>query len=102
MTKTASRTPIPTSISFLPADSGDFVHVGKIGGRGAGSGRQSETESVAEGVENAAQLERLRTLGCSGAQGFYFAEALPAADLTALLRDGVTWPALRPALVAQT
>ncbi|HMC52572.1 MAG TPA: EAL domain-containing protein [Acidimicrobiales bacterium] len=67
-----------------------------------GLGRALGLQTVAEGVENAAQLERLRTLGCSGAQGFYFAEALPAADLTALLRDGVTWPALRPALVAQT
>jgi EAL domain-containing protein (putative c-di-GMP-specific phosphodiesterase class I) len=40
---------------------------------------------VAEGVEREAQLESLRRLGCSYAQGFLFAPALPA-DEAYLLR----------------
>jgi diguanylate cyclase (GGDEF)-like protein len=43
---------------------------------------------VAEGVENAAQLNFLRERGCEEIQGFYFAQPLPAADCTqALLED---------------
>ena len=37
-------------------------------------------EVVAEGVETNEQLERLRALGCSSAQGFYFSKALPAEE----------------------
>jgi diguanylate cyclase (GGDEF)-like protein/PAS domain S-box-containing protein len=58
-----------------------------------GLGRALGLRTVAEGVETAAQLERLRALGCSGAQGFYFARAIPADHVTALLRSGVAWPA---------
>ena len=36
---------------------------------------------VAEGVEDEATLIGLAALGCDVAQGFYFARALPAADL---------------------
>jgi diguanylate cyclase (GGDEF)-like protein/PAS domain S-box-containing protein len=41
--------------------------------------------AVAEGVETVAQLERLRTLGCDLAQGFYLAHPAPAAELSAVL-----------------
>ncbi|HMC42993.1 MAG TPA: EAL domain-containing protein, partial [Acidimicrobiales bacterium] len=58
-----------------------------------GLGRALGLRTVAEGVETAAQLERLRALGCSGAQGFYFARAVPAAHMSALLRGGLPWPA---------
>ncbi len=43
---------------------------------------------VAEGVENRAQLERLRSLGCEEAQGFLFGAPLPLEALEALLRRG--------------
>ncbi len=36
---------------------------------------------VVEGVEHAADAERLKELGCEYAQGFYFGGALPAADV---------------------
>jgi len=41
--------------------------------------------TVAVGVEDAAQQARVATLGCDALQGFLLSEALPAADLAALL-----------------
>ncbi len=40
---------------------------------------------IAEGVETVAELELLRQNQCDQAQGFYFARALPAADMEVLL-----------------
>jgi diguanylate cyclase (GGDEF)-like protein/PAS domain S-box-containing protein len=40
-----------------------------------------ELTVVAEGVENATQLELLRDLGCDQAQGFYLGKPLPAEEL---------------------
>ncbi|MCU1504779.1 MAG: hypothetical protein JWM12_4133 [Ilumatobacteraceae bacterium] len=37
--------------------------------------------TIAEGVERAAQASRLFELGCTDAQGYYFARAMPAADV---------------------
>jgi diguanylate cyclase (GGDEF)-like protein/PAS domain S-box-containing protein len=42
-------------------------------------------EVTAEGVETAAQAARLRALGCDTAQGWYYAAALPAKEIPALL-----------------
>lgn len=42
-------------------------------------------DAVAEGVETAAQLERLRALGCDLAQGFHLARPAPAEDVTSVL-----------------
>jgi len=42
-------------------------------------------ESVAEGVEDAATLARLRALGCSTAQGYHIARPMPADALEAWL-----------------
>ncbi len=45
---------------------------------------------VAEGVENAAQLELLRQHGCDEIQGFFFSRPLPEADFQNILRSGIT------------
>jgi EAL domain-containing protein (putative c-di-GMP-specific phosphodiesterase class I) len=44
-----------------------------------------------EGVETAAQLDTLRTLGVDAAQGFLFAPPQPAADLTPRLMRPHRW-----------
>ncbi|HVP03120.1 MAG TPA: EAL domain-containing protein [Solirubrobacteraceae bacterium] len=41
--------------------------------------------AIAEGVEQLAQVDRLRALGCDAAQGFYFARPQPSSELTGLL-----------------
>jgi EAL domain-containing protein (putative c-di-GMP-specific phosphodiesterase class I) len=41
---------------------------------------------IAEGVEQAEQLEYLREQGCDLAQGYYMARPLSAADMTAMLQ----------------
>lgn len=40
---------------------------------------------VAEGLENAADASLLRSIGCEFGQGFYYGEAMPAKDVSALL-----------------
>jgi diguanylate cyclase (GGDEF)-like protein/PAS domain S-box-containing protein len=55
--------------------------------------------TVAEGVEEEAQVTRLRELGCSLAQGYHFSRPLPAAELDDLLRiafAGEEWFGARP------
>lgn len=42
--------------------------------------------TIAEGIEDAAQLSRLQALGCERGQGYYFAQPLSAHDVTARLR----------------
>jgi EAL domain-containing protein (putative c-di-GMP-specific phosphodiesterase class I) len=42
--------------------------------------------AVAEGVENADQVRRLRELGCDFGQGYHFGRPLPPDDLAARLR----------------
>jgi EAL domain-containing protein (putative c-di-GMP-specific phosphodiesterase class I) len=55
--------------------------------------------TVAEGVEQPAQLERLRQLGCGHAQGYHFARPLEAAAATAALEQAqLTPPPQRPQL----
>ena len=51
---------------------------------------------VAEGIETAAQLARLRTLMCDRGQGFFYARPMPAADLGPMLRAGIA-PTAGPA-----
>lgn len=47
-------------------------------------------ETVAEGVETRAQAQRLVALNCGSAQGWLYAEALPADRLEAVLAKGFT------------
>ncbi|MEO5940965.1 MAG: EAL domain-containing protein, partial [Candidatus Limnocylindrales bacterium] len=49
-------------------------------------------EVVAEGIETASQLARLRELVCDRGQGYWFARPLPPEALTALLAGGVAPP----------
>jgi diguanylate cyclase (GGDEF)-like protein len=45
---------------------------------------------VAEGVETALQHQAIADLGCNESQGFYFSESMTAAQVTSLLRRGLT------------
>ena len=49
-------------------------------------------EVVAEGVETSAQVAQLQLLRCDYAQGYYFARAMDAAQLEALLESRRAWP----------
>jgi EAL domain-containing protein (putative c-di-GMP-specific phosphodiesterase class I) len=50
-------------------------------------GRTLNMEIVAEGIEQAQQLDRLRSLHCQLGQGFYFARPMPADAIIDLLRE---------------
>jgi predicted signal transduction protein with EAL and GGDEF domain len=62
----------------------------ELAGAIIGLARSLRLEVVAEGIEEAAQTERLRELGCTIGQGFLFARPAPAAELTALLHTQTT------------
>jgi diguanylate cyclase (GGDEF)-like protein len=51
-------------------------------------GRALDMQVLAEGVESAEQLELVRTVGCTYAQGHHLSPALPADQLRALLTEG--------------
>ncbi len=42
---------------------------------------------IAEGVENAIQLEKLKLLNCEGAQGYYFAKPMPFDEVEAFIKE---------------
>ncbi len=63
--------------------------------------RDLDLQTVAEGVEEARQLENLRRLGCEKVQGFYFSRPLAAGDLEKLLRSKVPAEGVRGARAAQ-
>ncbi|WP_293131698.1 EAL domain-containing protein [Microcoleus sp. bin38.metabat.b11b12b14.051] len=46
---------------------------------------------IAEGVETAAQLARLRAIGCEYGQGYFFAKPLPSDAATALMASEPQW-----------
>jgi EAL domain-containing protein (putative c-di-GMP-specific phosphodiesterase class I) len=48
-------------------------------------------EVVGEGVETASQLDHLRAIGCTHAQGFLFARPAPRDEIVALLSNRPTW-----------
>ena len=53
-------------------------------------GRQLRLRTVAEGVEEQAELDTLRALGCDAAQGFLIQRPMPAPAMADFIRD---WPA---------
>lgn len=57
--------------------------------------RSLKLETVAEGVEEPAQLEALRDLGCTLVQGYLFSRPVPAEEFTALAAAGFSASALR-------
>ena len=62
--------------------------------------RRLSLETIAEGVEDLAQAQALLGIGCSGAQGFWFAPARPIAETPppgSVVRPPMV-PARRPAL----
>ena len=52
-----------------------------------GLGRNLGMATVAEGVENEAQLTRLRVMGCRQVQGFHCGRPMPAAAVDAALAE---------------
>ncbi|MEM7582701.1 MAG: EAL domain-containing protein [Acidobacteriota bacterium] len=54
-------------------------------------GERLGLEVVAEGVETVEQLEQLRKLGLTQAQGFFFSEPLPSDRATDLLAQAPSW-----------
>ena len=57
-------------------------------------GTTMELQTVAEGIEEAGQVDALRAFGCQFGQGFYLARPLPIAGvsdfLAQLVPDGAT------------
>lgn len=51
-------------------------------------GHSLQLTVIAEGVETKEQLDVLRRLGCEEMQGYYFSHPVPAAELSALLKEG--------------
>lgn len=49
--------------------------------------RSLHKETVAEGIETAAQLGFLKSLGCDSGQGYFFAKPLPADELARFVTD---------------
>jgi diguanylate cyclase (GGDEF)-like protein/PAS domain S-box-containing protein len=56
-------------------------------------GRSLGMETVAEGIEELDQLVRLRAMGCSLGQGYYFSRPKPADEIAPLLRGRPVVPA---------
>jgi diguanylate cyclase (GGDEF)-like protein len=68
----------------------------------AGLGQSLGLDMVAEGIENAAQLDRVRTLGLSAGQGFLIARPMPLAEAVAFSERSLVgrpstgdWPMLQ-------
>jgi len=57
-----------------------------------GLGHSLQMRVTIEGVEDAAQVEFVRDIGCDEAQGFYFGRPMPAADLPARMLMDVQQP----------
>ena len=83
----------------------DALKIDRTFVRGIGESREDEAivqtvitlagalglEVTAEGIETAEQLRRLRELGCSGGQGYFFARPADAGTTADLLRRDPGW-----------
>jgi diguanylate cyclase (GGDEF)-like protein/PAS domain S-box-containing protein len=70
-------------VQGLQTDDGDDRIVSAVVGLAAHLGLRS----IAEGVETAQQLDRLREVGCDEAQGYFFAKPLPPTDIRLATTD---------------
>jgi EAL domain-containing protein (putative c-di-GMP-specific phosphodiesterase class I) len=52
--------------------------------------KQMKLRTVAEGIEEAGELDVVRRIGCDMGQGYLFRKPIPQAEFTELLR---AWPA---------
>src|SRR5262249_28358513 len=55
-------------------------------------GRMLDLTTVAEGIEDEAQLELLRSLGCRMGQGYFIAKPLPAAEVVPFVASHSPFP----------
>jgi EAL domain-containing protein (putative c-di-GMP-specific phosphodiesterase class I) len=77
----------PSFVDGLGADGDDSTLVRTIVALGHALG----LTVTAEGVETPVQLSEVRSLGCDGAQGFYFAHPQPAEVVRALVHHRLEW-----------
>ena len=75
-------------VAGLDIDAGDETIVSAV----MGLARAMKLEVVAEGVETAGQLDRLRELQCQRGQGFYWSRPLPAEAASGVLLRGLSPP----------
>jgi diguanylate cyclase (GGDEF)-like protein/PAS domain S-box-containing protein len=71
-------------VSHIPDEEGSMAIVDTIIGMTENLG----LDVIAEGVENQAQLDALRDMGCGGFQGFYFSRALPEQEFVDMMTAG--------------
>ncbi|WP_374538405.1 putative bifunctional diguanylate cyclase/phosphodiesterase [Chitinimonas taiwanensis] len=76
-------------VDDLPGHAGDVAITRSI----VHIARAFDLAVTAEGVENQAQRDFLRELGCQSAQGYWFSKPVPAEALEVLLREGHGRPA---------
>jgi diguanylate cyclase (GGDEF)-like protein/PAS domain S-box-containing protein len=74
----------------IPTDPNDVAIVEAIGALS----RTLTLNITAEGVENEAQLETLRRLGCEDGQGYLFSPPLPLGELQRLINREAPWASL--------
>jgi EAL domain-containing protein (putative c-di-GMP-specific phosphodiesterase class I) len=74
-------------VESLASDPEDAAIVGAVVSLGHSLG----LTVLAEGIENTAQLQALRGLGCDVGQGYYFARPQPGEVVRALVHHRIRW-----------
>ena len=59
--------------------------------------KRFELMTVAEGIENSAESDKLKAIGCDIGQGYLFAKPMPKAEFVAALSRRLVGPPKRPA-----